>query len=357
VRHRAFVDCDEQLRPAVESLLSMAGLTRDFRARLLDGGANNRVFHLRAGNADVLLKVYFRCPEDGRDRLAAEFAFCRFAWENGIHLVPRPLACMPEVSLALYEYLPGRPIQPSDISDAALSQALDFYDVINKYRGLPAAAVLPNAAEACFSIQDHLECVDGRVARLTKIEVCSEINESAHVFVRDELEPMWRDIRRFTVDTARAEHLLAKIAESDKCLSPSDFGFHNAVMMADGALRFIDFEYAGWDDPGKLVCDFFCQPALPVPLEHFEKVMMRVTTKLSAPDWHRHRIRLLFPVYQIKWCCILLNDFLSVGSHRRLFSGGLHDVVARKVKQLQKARTALTTVRSGLSRTSRQSCD
>ena len=25
---------------------------------------------------------------------------------------------------------------------------------------------------------------------------------------------------------------------------------------------FIDFEYAGWDDPSKLICDFFCQPAV-----------------------------------------------------------------------------------------------
>ena len=31
----------------------------------------------------------------------------------------------------------------------------------------------------------------------------------------------------------------------------------------DGRLWFIDFEYAGWDDPAKTVCDFFCQPGLP----------------------------------------------------------------------------------------------
>ena len=31
-----------------------------------------------------------------------------------------------------------------------------------------------------------------------------------------------------------------------------------------GELCFLDFEYAGWDDPAKMVADFFCQPAVPV---------------------------------------------------------------------------------------------
>src|SRR6185503_11886129 len=46
-------------------------------------------------------------------------------------------------------------------------------------------------------------------------------------------------------------------------LSPSDFGYHNAVLADDETVRFFDFEYAGWDDPAKLVCDFFNQVEVP----------------------------------------------------------------------------------------------
>jgi len=46
----------------------------------------------------------------------------------------------------------------------------------------------------------------------------------------------------------------------ETCLSPSDFGFHNALVDPSGALSFLDFEYAGRDDPAKPVSDFFCQP-------------------------------------------------------------------------------------------------
>ena len=57
-----------------------------------------------------------------------------------------------------------------------------------------------------------------------------------------------------------------KVAKEEKSLSPSDFGFHNMLIDKNGRLRFIDFEYAGWDDPAKIICDFFCQPKFPVPM-------------------------------------------------------------------------------------------
>ena len=33
-----------------------------------------------------------------------------------------------------------------------------------------------------------------------------------------------------------------------KCISPSDFGFHNSIIDREGNINFVDFEYSGWDD-------------------------------------------------------------------------------------------------------------
>src|SRR5258708_29751946 len=41
------------------------------------------------------------------------------------------------------------------------------------------------------------------------------------------------------------------------------FGFHNALLRPSQELCFLDFEYAGHDDPAKMVGDFFSQPAIP----------------------------------------------------------------------------------------------
>jgi hypothetical protein len=66
-----------------------------------------------------------------------------------------------------------------------------------------------------------------------------------------------------------------------------------------------------------------------------------VVEDLPNADRHLRRVRCLFPVYQIKWCCILLNDFLPLGRTRRLFARGAADPEQRKAEQLVKARRAL----------------
>ena len=126
-----------------------------------------------------------------------------------------------------------------------------------------------------------------------------------------------------------------------RLLSPSDFGFHNAILEKNNTLRFIDFEYAGWDDPAKLVCDFFCQPEVPVPLTYFEAVTHFIAGKASNPPDLWSRIDLLFPVYHLKWCTIILNDFLPVGNARRRFARQ-PNVTDRKIKQLEKVRYYFT---------------
>ena len=131
-----------------------------------------------------------------------------------------------------------------------------------------------------------------------------------------------------------------ELSQADRCLSPSDFGFHNALRAGDERLRFLDFEYAGWDDPAKMVCDFFCQPAVPVPLHFYDDVVGRVAA-VSGGSSLPQRIGLLLPVYQLKWCCILLNDFLPLGRRRRSFAGGTAAQEEQKARQLQKARQAL----------------
>ena len=138
----------------------------------------------------------------------------------------------------------------------------------------------------------------------------------------------------------RGPRMDIEIPRGDRCLSPSDFGFHNALLAGDGRLRFIDFEYAGWDDPAKMVCDFFWQPGIPVPLHFFDLVVQRVAQFFSDAALPA-RIGLLLPVYQVKWCCILLNDFLPLGRRRRSFAGGTAAQQEQRARQLQKARQAL----------------
>jgi len=55
-----------------------------------------------------------------------------------------------------------------------------------------------------------------------------------------------------------------------QAISPSDFGFHNALMTDESDLSFFDFEYAGWDDSVKMFYNLFCQPDIPVQVDCLE---------------------------------------------------------------------------------------
>lgn len=331
----------------VEVLLARADLGKLRRLHPLAGGANNRLFLAEGTDGQALLKVYFRHPADPRDRLRAECAFLRFAWGHGIRAVPRPLADDPEGGAALYEFIPGRPLTPIEVDQDAVAQAMTFYRALNCWRDTPEAQALPDASEACFSLEDHLGCVDRRVRGLLYVEPESPAHQEAARFADRELIPIWAEVQErvrhaadrlgFTVSTP--------ILPGDRRISPSDFGFHNCLRTAAGTLRFIDFEYAGWDDPAKLICDFFCQPAVPVPPACYARFASFVLEDQLQPEQARQRADLLLPVYRMKWCCILLNEFLPVSRDRRRFASDGSLATDRLAVQLDKARRALRAVR------------
>ena len=327
----------------VARLLAEAGLRGDFSCAGLSGGANNRVYRIRCDGGDVLLKAYFQHPHDTRDRLNTEFSFCRFAWDHGLRYVPRPLASDRTAGLGLYEFIAGRQLSPGEIGMWEVEQAWEFYCALNRHKLAPAARMLARGSEACFTLDEHLACVERRITSLAAIDSTIPGNVEAAAFVRDQLAPAWLRVKsRFLAQAAEQNLAIDQaLPDQDRCLSPSDFGFHNAILGTDGRLRFIDFEYAGWDDPAKMVCDFFSQPAVPVPAECFGPFVNRVTADLSNPELHAGRIELLRPVYRIKWCCIMLNDFLPAGRQRRAFAQEAQNEDARKAGQLQKARKVL----------------
>lgn len=326
-------------------LLNQAGFAGNFALAPLAGGANNRVIRLRLNGKYFLLKMYFRHARDPRDRLNAEYAFLRFAWNHGIHCVPRPYAVSHENRAALYEFIKGRRIRAADVSAAVVRQASMFFQRLNARRASPDAAGLPPASESCFSIEEHIHCVTRRMQRLKRMNGLGPGEHRAMEFIHTRLAPAWQSVSKDI--GARLQRLPAVCSRpmrpGARRISPSDFGFHNALLTPTGKIRFIDFEYAGWDDPAKTVCDFFCQVAVPVPWSH----MPDFTTALLADQSQREQkyiqagIRLLLPLYQIKWCCILLNDFLPTDSLRRQFAQGMEYRHDRKAVQLKKAEVLL----------------
>lgn len=316
----------------VSRLTAAAGLGRAGWLVPLPGGRNNRVYRVQTDHGPAVLKVYFRHPDDPRDRLAAEWGFLRFVWSAGMRCVPQPLAYDPAAGWGLYEWVEGR--APEAATAELVAAAADFVRRINAARERPEAARLPIASEAVFSLAEHLRIVAKRVARLTAV---TDLECAA--FVRNELVPAWEAVSAVVRNTARSIDRV--LAPAGRCVSPSDFGFHNARVGPCSRVFFLDFEYAGWDDPAKLIADFFCQPAVPVPAVWFDDFAAAVAATFPDPPAVAARARLLWPVYQIKWVCIRLNEFVPVSGQRRAFALSAEMLPDRRRAQLAAARLAL----------------
>ncbi len=310
----------------------------------LEGGGNNRVYRVSGLRQDYVLKRYFPSPENSFDRFKAERMFYDFLWNCGLRQIPKPHAWDEEHRLGLFTFVVGRKLEEKELTTELVGQALQFITQINSFKEQTMARAISAASDAYFSVSEQVNSVSLRVAALNQIEPSTELDAQAVAFARDELLPAWQEtaaevLRRCQSDPAFNQTL----SPARRCLSPADFGFHNALLDGSGRLHFIDFEYAGWDDPAKVICDFFCQPQVPVDFEFWELFTNSFAASLHGEDSIPSRAKFLLPIHQIKWCCIVMNHFVKGGKARRDFARGAGAEQA-KAGQLSKARRLLQRI-------------
>lgn len=344
------VSDDEVHRQAARQLLDRQGLPGEFVLEALPCGRNNRVWRIRRPGSDFLLKKYYWAENDQRDRMGHEWDFLTYLHGIGCSLGPRALAVDRESRYALIEFIAGTGVSISGITDQGVFAAADFFSSMNAGRYTSAALALAPASEACFSLEEHVETMERRIRRLGEITSEDEMHREAADFVSVQLLPLWNKARGLILERA-AEHggLTRKLDARERCLSPSDFGFHNAIKTADGTLRFVDFEYSGWDDPAKTIADFANQPDRLLPDAMGGLFRERALALFPDNGQLAARLRLLTPLYQVKWACICLNEFLPSGSHRRAFTGqGGDDAVRHLSDHLDRARIMQARAESNL---------
>lgn len=322
-----------QLILSISDLLLDAGIsTVEMDVVPVDGGGNNKVFAVHTQSGKYLVKIYYSNPSDTRNRLKAEYSFLKYARKIGIECVPKPILSSSEKNMGLYEFVQGRKLTSPELVPQHISQAANFVRALNER--LKKDDTLPTASEACFSIEQHFLLINKRIKKLLSLPVIAEIDHQALLLV-GKLDSVLKNLKDDIV--ARCGPISKQLDVADRCISPSDFGFHNALLRDNGEISFIDFEYAGWDDPAKMIGDFFSQPAIPVSLKYFDSFISEALSYSKNNYELAQRARLLLPLFQIKWCCIILNDFLPDAARRRHFANPNLEPLQRKRRQLEMA--------------------
>jgi hypothetical protein len=306
-------------------------------------GGNGRVRIITlAGGTRLVAKQYHDHGPGGFDRLDREYGSLRFLHDAGITMVPVPVGSIPGIRMGIYAYIEGTPVDSSGVTADDIEAVCTFLARVN--RAAPAGAWTEPAAEACFSVDELCENLAARFRRLAAVPDCDPVHRDARAFVSGSLAPV------LTVLTARVRSEAVRVGidptvplpQNRRMLSPSDFGFHNAIRRPDGTLVFVDFEYFGWDDPAKTVADFLLHPRERCSHELKQRFVTGMLRQFAHDPFFRTRVELLYPLFAVKWSMILLNEFLPDQLARREFAAGTAaGATDRLRRQLAKARRML----------------
>ena len=296
----------------------------------VSASGNSRVYKATTDTAHYALKQYPTSEHDPRDRIGAEHKALALMAKHGISSVPRWIAS--EGPYALMSWIDGSVITAptaADIDDCAV-----FLGTLHHISGKIAASDIAPASEACTSGQLIIEQLEKRVSALMPH---SKENPALMKFLSSQFLPIFRD-RLLAAKRAYPE-FAEPLPHAKQTLIAADFGFHNILRGNDKKLYFLDFEYFGWDDPCKLMCDFLLHPATtlsPLLQAYFYNHMLSIYGEHIAP-----RFGAYYPLFGLRWTLILLNEFLPDRWQARQNARAYGDWESVKTEQLAKAEAML----------------
>jgi thiamine kinase-like enzyme len=300
----------------------------------LSGGGNSKVFKVITTNGTIGVKFFKDKVLDGRNRLGNEAIACelfrKFSLSNCLNL----LEANDSMNIGIYSWIYGDKVQ--EISDNDIYSAISFVKKLHLISREVKVLSIPNASEDCIVINNLIDQIEQRRSRLITeapylklsfFETFDSILSQAISSINDK-------------DSVRSLNIKKRLDPIFLTLSPSDFGFHNAIRNESGELIWIDFEYFGWDDPVKLIADFLWHPGMWLS-ENQKKIWVRECLNYFSNDVDlKSRLQYCWPLIGLKWSLILLNEFIPWSWEQRVSANKFRDNEKPFIlrKQLEKAK-------------------
>ena len=310
------------------------------QVELKKGRGNSRIYKLLGSENNYALKIYPDRQRDPRPRLETEFSACQMLQAHG-YPVTEAVTSDNILGWAIYRWIDGAPIEKPNT--LFLDEAIKFVRrLTSDSQRLNSDTQFSQASEACLSGLEITRQIQNRLQILMAVE-----SKALTDFLGDELIPY------YTVAVQCAKQEGGRLFDTEltrtlQILSPSDFGFHNALVEeGSDRLVFMDFEYFGWDDPVKLISDFYWHPGMNLT-SHLREQWLKSALKIFQDDpSFARRLSAYLPLLGIRWCLILLNEFHRQGAENRLHADPqkASDLAKIRVEQLNKSKILLEQIK------------
>ncbi len=266
----------------------------------IKGGLNSKVYLLDLNNKKLVIKIY---GDKNKSKIKREKLFYNYLIKINNPNVINPLFFDVKKNFALFPFISGKKIKK--IKKKHLLELLQFLNNINKKKKFTN---LPFAIDGINDRNQHIKLCEKKINELKKIKVNYSIKKDFKYFLKKKLIPKFAELKENFNNTAFQKFKKIKINKNQMVISPSDLGFHN-IIYSKKKLVFFDFEYAGLDDPIKLICDFFCQPDQSLSVSQKEIFIKKIYFKNYTLSQIKSYTKIFLPFHKLKWCCIILNVF------------------------------------------------
>ena len=296
--------------------------------KTVKSGKNSKIYKINTDKKKIILKSYY-----GKKnlRIRKEFQFYKYLNQTNIDNVVTPIAFDFKNNLVALPYIVGNKIHK--VQNKHIIQLSNFINKINQKNIYSRKIGL--AVEGINNRKNHITICQKRINKLKLVDKKSAIKKKLYFFLREKIIPTFKILKNKINDKKILCQSKYKLYKKDMIISPSDFGFHN-VIESKKKIFFFDFEYGGYDDPVKLICDFYCQPNQKVSIKQKEKFKKMIIKKYKNYKQLDYLISELLPIHHLKWCCIILNEFIPSKLSIRKHAGQLKNDVLQS--QLIKAK-------------------
>ena len=203
------------------------------------------------------------------------------------------------------EYIPGDPYL-SIVKNPTVSHLQDSASFISKLSNnisLAKSFIKFDAVDGFSSLTRHIYSIRQRFSLMSTDHIPSSYKLEAKKLL-DIFELRINEVEAKVTSEIESGFISDSIMPHDRWVSPSDFGFHNAIYTSK-RIMFIDFEFAGWDDPSKTVLDFWMQPRVKIP-----NIWISIITSLLIYHKKDHLLTRLLSasyIFELKWAAIILS--------------------------------------------------
>tara|TARA_Y100001968_G_C19444716_1_gene764658 strand:- start:769 stop:1758 length:990 start_codon:yes stop_codon:yes gene_type:complete len=270
----------------------------------INKGSNAKSFKIISTDKNYFLKIYPTNSYEKESRLNAERSFLQLLNYSGNFDVPIYIDSCETSRSILMSWIDGQVIEAPTVIHWE-----NYIDFLLRIQTLYSSSINYNvgfAKESSFSLLGHhllvkrrLKEITNKISSLDKLKEFSQwLNESPKSLIDKEV--LFSDLS--------SEEILYEIPFESRILSPSDIGFHN-VIENNNRLYFIDFEYAGIDDPYKLLSDILIHPNYSLDEYKIKLILSKITPLFSLIGIDYKKLKLMLYLYIVKWVIIKLRPF------------------------------------------------